>query len=162
MWDWLTLNYRLEFLFFYLSPYERWTMHENMKKHSRAGYRFRCPGVTWSLAQGYSGDGSPDAEFETLSYNTRKPVWVQLSFLQFHSVTPLEQCLLTVIWTCGKTGQQSIAFAKMTNSRQTRSCSFSYSPWSAAAVWWPAGRVVGHQRLECRSHIVVLLVWDSD
>lgn len=49
-------------------------MHGNMKKHSRAGYRFRFPGVTWSLAQGYSGDGSPDAEFECLAYKTRKPV----------------------------------------------------------------------------------------
>ncbi len=47
-------------------------MHGNMKKLSRAGYRFRFPGVTWALAQGYSGDGSPDAEFECLGYNTRK------------------------------------------------------------------------------------------
>lgn len=63
------------------------------------------------------------------------------------------QAVAGVMLVTDKNDQQSVAFAKMANS---------YSPWSAAAVWWPAGRVVGHRRLEWRSHIVVLLVWDLD
>lgn len=178
MWDWPRLNCWPEM--FYSSPY-KWCIEISCLcfhcfswfllyfNSAMLSYRFSCPGVTWCQVSCWRAQWWWITLCRVLMLN----LWV---------TTPMgsvwETCLRTVIIFEIPFGDASGAekaaimpgYSKGSepvvkwhgNTSSKIRCSSSYSPWSAAAVWCLAGRVVGHQRPVCCSHIVVRLVWDSD